>query len=70
MDRVRSLAGEWVYVNDRQRSALALAGVRWDRELGADQFRITRLQARFLNPETRENVLGKRYLLLLSQANP
>ncbi|MBC2839978.1 glycosyltransferase family 39 protein [Robiginitalea sp. SC105] len=65
-----SLAGRWVYVDDRQREALAEAGFRWERELSADQFRISRLQAKFLNPETRTDVLNKRYLLLLSPPEP
>jgi len=33
-----------------------------------DQFRITRLQARFLNPHSRKEVLRKRYLLKLTEA--
>lgn len=55
----------WVYVSEAQREALAEKGFGWDRELAADQFRISRLQGRFLNPKTRHKVVGKRYLLHL-----
>lgn len=55
----------WVYVSEAQRDALAQEGFGWDRELAADQFRISRLQGRFLNPKTRHKVIGKRFLLHL-----
>ncbi|EAR14959.1 ArnT family glycosyltransferase [Robiginitalea biformata] len=64
------LAGRWVYVDEDKRRSLAESGWEWEREIVADQFRITRLQARFVNPETREEVVGKRYLLLLAPAAP
>ena len=60
------LAGRWVYVDEEQRRNLAESGWEWEREIVADQFRITRLQARFVNPETRQEVVGKRYLLLMA----
>lgn len=53
----------WIYVDEKQREKLASQGLHWDAELVADQFRISRLQARFLNPATRQKVVGKRYLL-------
>lgn len=55
----------WLYVSEEQREQLGQKGIRWDRELAADQFRISRLQARFLNPDTRQQVVRKRYLLHL-----
>jgi 4-amino-4-deoxy-L-arabinose transferase-like glycosyltransferase len=59
------LPGEaaWVYADEKERVQLQEAGHTWDREYAVDQFRISRLQARFLNPETRSQVLRKRYLL-------
>jgi 4-amino-4-deoxy-L-arabinose transferase-like glycosyltransferase len=59
------LPGEaaWVYADEKERVQLQEAGYTWDREYAVDQFRISRLQARFLNPETRSQVLRKRYLL-------
>ena len=53
----------WVYTDEKERNLLRDAGISWDREYVVDQFRISRLQARFLNPETRSEVLRKRYLL-------
>jgi len=56
----------WLYISEEQRRKLAEEGFQWDRELVADQFRISRLQGRFLNPATREKVVRKRYLLHLT----
>ena len=56
----------WLYVTEEQRQQLGQEGFHWDRELSADQFRISRLQGRFLNPATREKVVRKRYLLHLT----
>jgi len=55
----------WVYVNEKQREKLKEDGLGWDLEYTVDQFRISRLQARFLNPATRDQVLRKRHLLRL-----
>ncbi len=64
--RLMANAPLWLYATEEQRERLGKEGYRWDRELAADQFRISRLQARFLNPATREKVLRKRYLLHLT----
>ncbi|MEJ2583805.1 MAG: glycosyltransferase family 39 protein [Robiginitalea sp.] len=53
----------WVYGDEKEKERLRKAGISWDREYTVDQFRISRLQARFLNPGTRPEVLRKRYLL-------
>jgi len=53
----------WVYTDEKERNRLQDAGISWDREYTVDQFRISRLQARFLNPGSRSEVLRKRYLL-------
>ncbi len=58
----------WIYVNEKERDTLREAGISWDRELTVDQFRISRLQGRFLNPDTRDQVLRKRYLLHIPPA--
>ena len=65
-DRLKANAPLWLYATEEQRERLGKEGFRWDRELAADQFRISRLQGRFLNPATREKVLRKRYLLHLT----
>lgn len=56
----------WLYVDPKEKEQLRAAGVQWDRELTVDQFRISRLQLRFLNPGTRPEVLRKRHLLRVS----
>jgi hypothetical protein len=53
----------WVYVDPKEKESLRGLGIRWDREFTVDQFRISRLQARFLNPLTRSEVLRKKHLL-------
>jgi 4-amino-4-deoxy-L-arabinose transferase-like glycosyltransferase len=53
----------WVYGDEKEKERLRKAGISWDREYTVYQFRISRLQARFLNPGTRPEVLRKRYLL-------
>ena len=65
-DRLEARAPLWLYATEEQRERLAKEGFRWDRELTSDQFRISRLQGRFLNPATRAQVLRKRYLLHLT----
>ncbi len=58
----------WLYTNEKQKVDLFNQGWEWSEELEVDQFRITRLQARFLNPHSRKEVLRKRYLLKLTEA--
>ncbi|TMM53302.1 glycosyltransferase family 39 protein [Maribacter algarum] len=53
----------WVYVDDLQLKELQNMGFDWDRQFSEDQFRITRLQAKFLDPATRKKVLNKRHLI-------
>lgn len=60
----------WVYVDDRQLERLQQMGVQWERQYTVDQFRISRLQGRFLNPHTRPGVLRKQHLLKVVPKNP
>ncbi len=53
----------WVYVDDVHLKKLQNLGFDWDRQYSENQFRITRLQAKFLNPATRKRALNKRYLI-------
>ena len=64
-DRLVEMEDVWVYVTEKELEVLKTKGIKWKEQFSADQFRITRLQARFLNPDTREEVLRKRYLLHL-----
>lgn len=53
----------WIYVNDQQLGELRNRGFDWDRQFTENQFRITRLQKRFLDPSTRKKVLNKMHLV-------
>ncbi len=53
----------WIYASDAEVQKLKRAGIEWDGQYSVKQFRITRLQAKFLNPTTRHNVVNKMYLL-------
>ncbi|MEM1338083.1 MAG: glycosyltransferase family 39 protein [Bacteroidota bacterium] len=55
----------WVYVNDRELERLQEAGLDWKEQITVDQFRITRLQLKFLEPNTRYKKLNKMHLLRL-----
>ncbi len=60
---IRNVKDIWVYVTKDELEELRTAGIDWDKQYAVDQFRITRLQARFLNPNTRHRVLNKMYLV-------
>ena len=66
LDQLPSDRVTWVYADDKEKLLLQKEGVAWDAEYTVDQFRISRLQARFLNPGTRAEILRKRYLLRIS----
>jgi len=53
----------WVYVTDAELKNLQGLGYSWDKKFMVDQFRITRLQVKFLNSVTRKNVLNKMHLI-------
>lgn len=53
----------WVYASDADMQQLQKKGFVWDQEYTVDQFRITRLQARFLNPSKRATVLNAMHLI-------
>lgn len=63
IDRVRNAKDIWVYASKKELEELRTAGVDWDKQYTTKQFRITRLQAKFLNPNTRYKVLNKMYLI-------
>ncbi len=63
LEDLRTMRDVWVYASEEEMSLLLKSDFTWDREYVVDQFRITRLQGKFLNPNTRQNVLNKMYLL-------
>lgn len=63
MEALEDLHSVWVYTTEEELQTLRESGFDWDREHEVDQFRITRLQMKFLNHATRNRVLRKRYLI-------
>ncbi|MCL6265289.1 ArnT family glycosyltransferase [Flagellimonas myxillae] len=57
--------GIWVYANEKELEKLVNAGYHWHEKITVDQFRITRLQFKFLNPNTRGKKLNKMHLIQL-----
>ena len=53
----------WLYVSPQELEVLSNSGFDWDKQYTVDQFRITRLQARFLDPVKRPKVLKKMHLI-------
>lgn len=56
----------WVYASEKELEKLESEGIAWDRQLTVDQFRISRLQIKFLEPTTRDKKLGKMHLVHLN----
>ena len=66
VESIKNQHNIWVYATDRELDLLRKTGLSWSQQFTVDQFRITRLQGRFLNKATRENVLNKRHLIYLN----
>lgn len=62
-DLLKDKKDVWVYASEQEMELLRTKGFDWDLKLSVDQFRITRLQGRFLNPNTRKKVTRKMHLL-------
>jgi 4-amino-4-deoxy-L-arabinose transferase-like glycosyltransferase len=63
LEEVQQKHDIWVYANEKELELLRNSGLDWKTQYSVDHFRITRLQARFLNPNTRYKVLDKMYLI-------
>lgn len=63
MDEIKGKKDIWVYVTDSELQQLRNFGFDWDIQHTVDQFRITRLQAKFMDPTTRKKVLNKMHLI-------
>ncbi|WP_396592037.1 ArnT family glycosyltransferase [Allomuricauda sp. R78024] len=55
----------WIYATDEELEGLLNSGFHWHEQITVDQFRITRLQIKFLNPHTRSKKLNKMHLVRL-----
>lgn len=64
-NEIYGLSNAWLYVNDDELDQLRKSGIPMEVQFEAEQFRITRLQARFLNPNSRAQVLKRKYLVYL-----
>jgi 4-amino-4-deoxy-L-arabinose transferase-like glycosyltransferase len=53
----------WVYVSDTELRTLKDSGFDWNQQLTEKQFRITRLQGKFLDPSTRKKVVNEMHLV-------
>ena len=62
-DEIKNKSEFWIYANDMQLRELQNMGFDWDHQYTEDQFRITRLQKKFLDPTTRKKVLHKMHLI-------
>ena len=62
-DAIKNKNNFWIYATDLQLRELQNMGFDWDRQFTEDQFRITRLQKKFLDPTTRKKVLNKMHLV-------
>jgi Fe-S cluster assembly iron-binding protein IscA len=63
LEEVQNKHDVWVYANEKELEQLRNSGLDWDTQYSVDHFRITRLQAKFLNPNTRHKVLNQMYLI-------
>jgi len=63
---LKKMKDVWVYATDKELEQLQKKEIAWDNQITVDQFRITRLQIKFLNPDTREEKLNKMHLVHLN----
>jgi len=63
IEGIRGKKDIWVYVTDEERRLINQSGFDWDRQYTQADFRITRLQLKFLDPATRKKVLNKMHLI-------
>lgn len=63
IDAIKGKKNIWIYANDQQLKELQKSDFDWDKQYTKDQFRITRLQAKFLDPATRKRVLNRMHLI-------
>ena len=63
VEGIRNKNDIWVYANEEELKSLHQNGFDWDKQFTKSDFRITRLQLKFLNPDTRKKVLKKMHLI-------
>ncbi len=63
LNKLKNKNDIWIYANDLELQQLKNAGFDWDMKYSENQFRITRLQAKFLVSSSRKKVLNKMHLV-------
>nr|WP_299384317.1 glycosyltransferase family 39 protein [Allomuricauda sp.] len=63
LEDLENRPGIWVYATDGELEQMHSEGYHWHNQITVDQFRITRLQLKFLNPSTRAKKLNKMHLV-------
>jgi 4-amino-4-deoxy-L-arabinose transferase-like glycosyltransferase len=58
--------GQWLFVYEDQIKTLKENNIKWSKEYKIDHYRITRLNLKFLNPDSRKNILEKAFLLQIN----
>jgi len=58
--------GQWLFVYEGQIKTLKENNIKWSKEYKIDHYRITRLNLKFLNPDSRKNILEKTFLLKIN----
>jgi 4-amino-4-deoxy-L-arabinose transferase-like glycosyltransferase len=53
----------WVYASGEELQLLKDAGLDWNKQFSVNDFRITRLQVKFLDPASRKKTLHEKYLI-------
>ncbi|NAY90394.1 glycosyltransferase family 39 protein [Muricauda sp. JGD-17] len=64
-DKLMEMQDIWLYATDKELDKLSSEGFHWHEQITVDQFRITRLQFKFLNPHTRQKKLERMHLVHL-----
>jgi hypothetical protein len=60
---INNIKGKWLFVYDKDMDKLKSQNITWSKSYEVDHFKVTRLSLSFLNPKTRNSILGKAYLL-------
>jgi 4-amino-4-deoxy-L-arabinose transferase-like glycosyltransferase len=65
LSELSNRTGIWIYATDKELDELLNEGYHWHEQITVDQFRITRLQLKFLNPNTRQQKVNQMHLIQL-----
>ena len=63
LEELENKKDSWLYVSDEELQIIRESVNDWDKQYTVDDFRITRLQAKFLNPISRRKTLKSKYLI-------